>query len=39
MEERTVALLEQIAELLAWIERELARANEQLGDIRNALYS
>jgi hypothetical protein len=39
VDERTLALLEVIAEALARIERELARVNEQLADIRNALYS
>ena len=39
MDERALDLLEQIAEALTRIERELARANEQLADIRNALYS
>jgi hypothetical protein len=39
MDDRTLALLEPIIEALERIERELARANEQLADIPNALYS
>ncbi len=39
MDEGTRALLVLNAELLERIERELARVNERLADIRNALYS